>query len=159
MPWYAIQHKSGQGDRALDNLQYQDARCFYPKITVEKIRAGKRTSRLEPLFPGYLFINIEQSDPLWGKLRSTRGVLRVVSFANKPATIDDDIIDHIHQSLDAVAEHGGIKAGDTIQLQDGPFSGLDAVFQAYDGEERAIVLIGFMQRMQKVKVSVSALRR
>jgi transcriptional antiterminator RfaH len=82
----------------------------------------------------------------------------VVSFANKPATIDDDIIDHIRQSLDAVAELGGIKAGDTVQLQDGPFSGLDAVFQAYDGEERAIVLISFMQRMQKVKVSVSALR-
>ncbi len=159
MPWYAIQHKPGQGDRALDNLQYQDARCFYPKIAVEKIRAGKRTSRLEPLFPGYLFISIEQSDPLWAKLRSTRGVLRVVSFANKPATIDDGVIDHIRQSLDAVAEHGGIKAGDAIQLQDGPFQGLDAVFQAYDGEERAIVLISFMQRMQRVKVSVSALRR
>ena len=159
MPWYAIQHKPGQGDRALENLQNQGARCFYPKITVEKIQAGKRTSRLEPLFPGYLFINVDQSDPIWAKLRSTRGVLRVVSFANKPATIGDEVIDHIRQSLDTVAEHGGIKAGDTIQLQEGPFAGLDAVFQAYDGEERAIVLISFMQREQRVKVSVSALRR
>ena len=79
MPWYAIQHKPAQGDRALENLQNQDARCFYPKVTVERIRAGKRTTRLEPLFPGYLFINIDPSDPLWGKLRSTRGVLRVVA--------------------------------------------------------------------------------
>ncbi|MEX0606038.1 MAG: transcription/translation regulatory transformer protein RfaH [Marinobacter sp.] len=159
MPWYAIQHKPGQGDRALDNLQYQDARCFYPKISVEKIQAGKRTFRLEPLFPGYLFISIEQTDPLWAKLRSTRGVLRVVSFANKPAAIDEAVIDHIRDSLDTVAECGGIKAGDSVQLQDGPFAGLDAVFQAYDGEERAIVLISFMQRSQQVKVSVSALKR
>ncbi|WP_152207627.1 transcription/translation regulatory transformer protein RfaH [Marinobacter changyiensis] len=159
MSWYAIQHKPGQGDRALDNLQYQDAQCFYPKIAVEKIKAGKRTSRLEPLFPGYLFIDIEQSDPLWAKLRSTRGVLRVVSFANKPALIANEVIDHIRQSLDTVAESGGIKAGETIQLQDGAFAGLDAVFQAYDGEERAIVLISFMQRAQRVKVPVSALKR
>lgn len=159
MSWYAIQHKPGQGERALDNLQYQDVRCFYPKIAVEKIQAGKCSRRLEPLFPGYLFINIDQRDPLWAKLRSTRGVLRLVSFANKPATIDDDVIDHIRHSLDTVTEHGGIKPGDTLQLQNGPFSGLDAVFQAYDGQERAIVLISFMQRMQRVKVSVSALKR
>ncbi|OHY79852.1 capsule assembly Wzi family protein [Marinobacter sp. AC-23] len=39
-----------------------------------------------------------------------------------------------------------------------PFEGINAVFQAYDGEERAIVLINFMQKQQRVKVPVSAIR-
>ena len=159
MTWYALQHKPAQGDRALTHLQNQDIACFYPKITVEKIRAGKRTKKLEPLFPGYLFVNLEQTDPMWAKLRSTRGVLRVVGFANKPAPISDDVIQHIKASLESVAEQGGIKPGQAVQLNEGPFEGINAIFQAYDGEARAIVLINFMQKQQRVKVPVSAITK
>ena len=102
MPWYAIQHKPAQGERAVENLQAQEACCFYPKITVERVVRGKRTQRLEPLFPGYLFINLEPGDPLWGKLRSTRGVLRVIGFGGKSAVVDDDIIADIRAGLEAV---------------------------------------------------------
>ncbi len=51
MTWYALQHKPAQGDRAVEHLQNQDIACFYPKITVEKIKAGKRSkssSRCSP---------------------------------------------------------------------------------------------------------------
>ena len=159
MTWYALQHKPAQGDRALAHLQNQDIACFFPKITVEKIKAGKRTKKLEPLFPGYLYVNLEQTDPIWSKLRSTRGVIRVVSFANKPAPISDGVIQHIKDSLDSVAEQGGIKPGQAVQLNEGPFEGISAIFQAYDGEERAIVLISFMQKQQRVKVPVSAIKK
>lgn len=159
MTWYVLQHKPAQGDRALSHLQNQDIVCFYPKITVEKIKAGKRTKKLEPLFPGYLFVNLEQTDPMWAKLRSTRGVLRIVGFANKPAPISDDVIQHIKASLESVAEQGGIKPGQAVQLNEGPFEGINAIFQAYDGEARAIVLINFMQKQQRVKVPVSAITK
>ena len=157
MPWYAIQHKPAQGDRAQANLQNQDARCFYPKVTGEHIRAGKRTTRLEPLFPGYLFINIKESDPLWGKLRSTRGVLRVVAFGGKPAAIPGEVIEYIYDGLTAVEEQGGLRKGEAVQIQDGPFRGIEGIFQAYDGDERAIVLISFMQKQQAVKVRLGDL--
>ena len=157
MTWYALQHKPGQGDRALTHLQNQDIACFYPKITVEKIKGGKRTKKLEPLFPGYLFVKLEQADPVWAKLRSTRGILRIVSFANKPATIPDEVIRHINDSLHTVAELGGIKPGQAVELEDGPFKGISAIFQAYDGEERAVVLISFMQKQQTVKVPLAIL--
>ena len=157
MPWYAIQYKPAQGDRALRNLQNQNARCFYPKVTVERIRASKRTTVLEPLFPGYLFINIDPTDPLWGKLRSTRGVLRVVSFGGNPMPIPDEVIDYIYDGLTAVEDQGGLKKGEKIQIQDGPFRGVEGIFQAYDGEERDIVLISFMQKQQVVRVRLGDL--
>jgi len=158
MTWYVLQHKPAQGDRALHNLQNQEVPCFYPKIEVEKVRAGKRVKKLEPLFPGYIFINLEQTDPVWAKLRSTLGVLRVVSFAGKPAAIDDAVIQQIKASMEKVAAQGGIKKGQKVELEDGPFKGINAIFQAYDGEERAIVLITFMQKQQTVKVPISTLK-
>jgi len=159
MTWYALQYKPAQGDRALCHLQNQDVACFFPKILVEKIAAGKRTRKLEPLFPGYLFVNLEQTDPMWAKLRSTRGVLRVVSFANRPAPIADDVIQYIKEGLEGIEAQGGIRSGQKVQICEGPFAGLDAVFRCYDGEERAIVLLNFMQTQRPVKVPVSAIRR
>ena len=159
MTWYALQYKPAQGDRALQHLQNQGITCFFPKITVERVRAGRRVSKLEPLFPGYLFVNLEQSDPMWSKLRSTRGVLKIVSFANKPAGVCDEVIGHIKASLDSVAEQGGIKPGQAVYVSEGPFEGIQAIFQAYDGEERAIVLINFMQKQQSIKVPVSGIIR
>ncbi|HTN32395.1 MAG TPA: transcription/translation regulatory transformer protein RfaH [Marinobacter sp.] len=159
MTWYALQHKPAQGDRALAHLQNQEIACFYPKISVERIKNGKVTRKLEALFPGYLFINLEQTDPAWAKLRSTRGVIRVVAFANKPAAIPDSVIQHVKSSLSTVSEQGGIKSGQTVQLNEGPFEGINAIFQSYDGEERAIVLISFMQRQHRLKVPVSAIDR
>lgn len=157
MAWYAIQYKPAQGQRALTNLQNQDAQCFYPQVTVEKIRGSKRTTHSEPLFPGYLFINLDQSDPLWGKLRSTRGVLRAVAFGGKPIPIADEVIQYIREGLQVVEEQGGLKKGERVQIQGGPLQGADAIFQAYDGEERAIVLISFMQKQQAVRVRLGDL--
>ena len=62
MTWYALQHKPSQGDRALAHLQNQDIACFYPKITVEKIKGGKRTKKLEPLFPCLLYTSPSPRD-------------------------------------------------------------------------------------------------
>lgn len=159
MTWYVLQHKPAQGDRAALHLQNQNIVCFYPKVKVERIKAGKRTQKLEPLFPGYIFVNLEQTDPVWAKLRSTRGVLRIVSFANRPAAIEDDVIAHVRASLDQVSELGGIKPGQAVELDNGPFKGLEAVFLSYDGEERAVVLIQFMQKAQEVRVSLSNIRK
>ena len=156
MTWYAVQYKPSEGDRALANLENQGADCFYPKIAVEKIRKGKRMAVMEPLFKGYLFINIETSDPLWAKIRSTRGVSRLVAFAGNPASIDDDIIGYIRSSVDKVNDQGGMSKGQLLQLKDGPLRGLEAVFQRYDGDERAVVLISFMQKQQVVKVPLAS---
>ncbi|EMP55961.1 DNA-binding transcriptional antiterminator [Marinobacter santoriniensis NKSG1] len=158
MTWYALQHRPGQGDRAVQHLQNQNVACFYPKVEVERIRGGRRKVCLEPLFPGYLFVNLEQSDPVWSRLRSTRGVLRVVGFSNKPAPVDDQVISQIKAGLEEIKGLGGIKAGQEVELEAGPFRGLPAVFQSYDGEERALVLITFMQKQQQVSVPAASLR-
>lgn len=157
MPWYAVQHKPAQGNRALDNLQNQGASCFYPKVSIERIRGGKRATVLEPLFPGYLFINIEESDKLWSKLRSTRGILRVVGFGGKPRPIPDDVISYIREGLTEVENQGGLKTGERVEIKEGPFRGIEGIFEAYDGEERAIVLISFMQKQQQIRVNLGDL--
>lgn len=157
--WYVLQHKPNQGDRAVEHLQNQEVPCFYPKIEVEQVKDGRRVKRLEPLFPGYIFFRMEFSDPQWAKLRSTRGVLRVVGFNGKPAPVGDDVIAQIKDGMQAIAEQGGMETGQPMEIQEGPFKGFNAIFQTYDGDTRAIVLLEFLQKQQRVRVPVSAIKR
>jgi transcriptional antiterminator RfaH len=81
----------------------------------------------------------------------------VVSFGGKPGVIPDEVVDYINNSLKRIGSKGGLKKGETIQIQEGPFRGIEGLFQAYDGEERAIVLISFMQSQHRVKVRLGDL--
>jgi len=145
MAWYAVQHKPSQGRRALTNLENQNIRCFNPEIAIERVINRKHAVRSEPLFPGYIFIQMDQGDSSWRKLHSTRGVLRVLSFGGKPGVIPNEVINYIADTLETVQSVGGLRKGEPVRIQAGPFKGLEAIFQSYDGEERAIVLISFMQ--------------
>lgn len=129
MAWYVLQHKPNQGDRAVEHLQNQDVACFYPKIEVEKVKGGQRMNILEPLFPGYIFFRMDSGHPQWAKLRATRGVLRVVGFGGRPAPVGDDVIAQVKDGMQVIAERGGMKPGQPIEIQEGPFKGFNAIFQ------------------------------
>jgi len=159
MPWHAVQHKPGQANRALANLENQNIRSFHPEVSIERIANRKRTVRSEPLFPGYIFIQVDQDDSCWRQLHSTRGVLRVLSFGGKPGVIPDEVVDYIADNLEAVESAGGLRKGQPVGIQDGPLKGLEAIFQSYDGEQRAVVLISFMQSQQKIKVGLADLQQ
>ncbi|TVP54348.1 MAG: transcription/translation regulatory transformer protein RfaH [Halomonadaceae bacterium] len=158
MAWYAVQYKPAQGERALENLEQQGVECFFPQIAVEHIRQNKRQWRTEALFKGYLFIALEDDNPLWQKLRSTRGVSRVVSFANRPAAIESEVIEQIRQGLEQISNEGGLRAGVALEIQDGPFRGLRGVFDRYDGEERALILIEFLHKLHTVSMPLKDLK-
>lgn len=150
--WYVLQYKPNQGDRAQINLSNQGISCFYPKITVSRRKAGKRVEATEALFPGYMFIELSTGDSVWSKVRSTRGVLRVVGFAGKPAAVGEEVIRQIQEGVDAVSACVTFQPGQQVQVLGGPFKGLNAVFQSFDGEERALILISFMQQHCTVKI-------
>jgi len=159
MPWHAVQHKPGQANRALANLENQNIRSFHPEVAIERTVQRRRAVRPEPLFPGYIFIQMDQNDPCWRKIHSTRGVLRVLSFGGKPGVIPDEVIDYIADTLETIESAGGLRKGEPVRVQDGPLKGLEAIFQSYNGEERAIVLISFMQSQQKFKLELGDLQR
>lgn len=143
----------------MENLRNQSYTCYAPTHPVEKIRHGKRVCLDEPLFPGYLFINLCEYTESWHPIRSTRGVLRLVTFANQAVPVADTIIDGIQSRLNSEADGKPVFAtGDPVTVIEGPFRDLEAIFRTIDGEERAIILLNLMQRQQQIKVPLRALR-
>ena len=157
--WYVIQCKPAQNERAYLNLTNQGYQCFSPQLAVEKVVAGRRVTRVEPLFPGYLFIQLQEGVEDWGAIRSTRGVLRLVRFGMKPVPVPNDVI---HSLMQRSVEAGQSPApaytrGQAVRIAHGPFADLHAVFEGFRGEERAVVLLNLLEKHHRLTLNISEL--
>lgn len=153
--WYVVQTKSRQTERARDELENQQFETYCPLIQVEHIRAGKRTVKAEPLFPGYLFIYLSEIDSNWRPIRSTRGVSRLLTFGDTPAKVPNDAIDLIKQQIKAQETSSHFTPDQPVEITAGPFRGLQAVFQQYDGEQRAFLLLNLLGKWQRLSLPLS----
>jgi transcriptional antiterminator RfaH len=152
--WYLAAAKPKQEIRAVEHLKNQGIECYCPLIQVERLLRGKKIIKQEALFSGYLFIYLSTQDPNWHKVRSTRGIRDWVRFAGNvakcPAELVEQLIDIDNSSQNRVINR--IEPGESVRILSGPFAGLAAVFEKEDGERRAMILVEFLGKTNRVIV-------
>ncbi len=163
MNWYVVYTKPRQESRALLNLQNQGYSCYLPTFQQAKLRAGKLSTRVEPLFSRYLFIELglEQQSQSWAPIRSTLGVSNLLMFGNEPASVPADLLDLLRarEKITLAQPVSLYQPGEKLQVIEGPFAGLEVVYHMDDGLARGIVLIDLLNRTTKLNVSLGALRQ
>ncbi len=161
--WYLLYCKRSEQQRAEQHLKRQGVECYYPQVTVEKIRRGKRSSELEPLFPNYIFASFDPEKISFTTVRSTRGVMDFVRQGGKPSIAPTDLIINLmaHEDNDfqRAALSDVLVPGDVVEVVHGQFEGTEAIYKEPDGEKRAILLINLINRQVEVSTDYSALKR
>ncbi|QKZ07101.1 MULTISPECIES: transcription/translation regulatory transformer protein RfaH [Pseudomonas] len=152
--WYLIQTKPRQEARAEEHLARQHFECFRPlKPALDKPRKAAE----EELFPGYLFIRLDQGDS-WYPIRSTRGVCRIVAFGGAPCPVPDSLIAQIRRRLATPEPQPSFNQGEAVLVHTGG-SDIQAIFLSDDGQERAVILLNLLQREQRISLPKSSLSR
>lgn len=163
MHWFVVHTKPKQELRALENLVRQGYECYLPTVQVEKIRRGKLHIAIEPLFPRYLFIRLgfDGTAQGWGSIRSTKGVTRLVTFGNVLAEVGDSLIESIRNHANVVAAEPQplFKQGERVMVTQGPFAGIQGIYQITDGEKRALILIDFLSKQPRLDIPLANLRK
>ena len=160
--WFLVQTKPQQETRALENLQQQGVNAFCPQVLVEKLSRGKRKVSKEVLFPNYLFVEFDQEAVSALSINYTRGVNRIVSFGNVPSQVPDQLISQLKERIDQFDQNMITELpekGENLEVLDGPFRGLNAIFSQIDGDSRAIVLITILSQKVKAVLPLSSLAR
>lgn len=142
--WYLLQSKPNQAARALEHLQRQAYPCFLPLRQVERVVRGRRQQTEEPLFPNYLFIQLDDVHDNWMPIRSTRGVSRLVGFGGQPLPVPDAVIEQLRQRM--MPPDNLLQPGDRVRINNGSFAEIEAIFLAHDKDERVLLLINLLQR-------------
>lgn len=162
--WYALHSKPMKEALLWQQLCLQEIECYYPCIRVQPVSSHAR--RLMPYFPGYIFGHVDLDHINLSRLQWMPGASGIVSFDGTPASIPEHIVAAIRRHVDEINAAGGelfhgLKSGDTVTIQDGPFSGYDAVFDSrLSGEERVRVFLKLLNRQQfPLELSSRQIRR
>lgn len=159
LQWYVLRSKPNKEMTLTRELTVHGFECFYPHLRVKPV--NPRSRRVRPYFPGYLFLHtdIEQvGGSIFRWMPFSNGF---VAFGDVPATVPENLIQAIRRHVEEINAAGGeqragLKQGDAVIIQGGPFTGYEAVFDACSsGRERVRVLLKLLQ-VRQISVEIPA---
>lgn len=162
--WYVVCCKPRQESVAQENLQRQGFEVYLPRIMARRRKQSRWVDAIEMLFPRYLFVRVDRQRRSTASIRSTRGAVGLVRFGLEPAVVPDRVIEAIRAREDAATGlHDQLRlafrAGETVTMLEGPFTGIDGIFANEDGDERAILLIELLGKTNRVRVDRDSFAR
>lgn len=159
--WYVVQTKPCKESLAEENLQRQGFVTYCPHTIQPKRRRQRWQKVLEPLFPRYLFVQLNVGVDNFAPIRSTLGVISLVRFGNQPAVMPASAIASIQEQEQEITgtslAHPCWQKGDLVEVIDGPFAGLRGIFQNKEGMERVSLLLDILGQQNRFSIHVNNL--
>ncbi len=155
--WYVAAIQRGKETALRESLARHGVEVYSPDITV--VKRGRKLH--EPLFPAYVFCQMDPQSELWPQLRWSKGIKYFLGADRQPTPVDDALVAEIRNRVAHWNGEGWLSAfqpGQLLRIGDGPLSGLDAIFSRYlPGRQRCEILVSLVGRTLTLQVSVMAL--
>lgn len=158
--WYLAQCKPNATHIAVRNLDNQGFASFLPLQEVTKRKGKGFRHQIRPLFPGYLFVQLDARELPWHKINSTRGIARLVRLGAEPSVVPDAIIAGLIArctELGIIQDAEALSVGGRAQVTQGPFSGFAATIANVEANSRIYILLDIMGQSTTVSIDAAAL--
>lgn len=148
--WYAMYVKSRHEFVIRDELAREEIPAFLP--TIQRQRQWKDRKKLVdfPIFPGYLFVQLQPSLEAFFKVSKTRGVVRLLTTERGyPTPVPDHEIDSLLILLansDELDIFPHLQEGAMVRVKRGPLQGAEGTLAVKGEKHRFIVNIGILGR-------------
>lgn len=160
-PWYVVQSKPRQEDRVEANLARLPIELFLPRMRRPGRRRGMR-SDAAPLFPSYLFVRCDIT-AFAHTITYTRGVARILSMNERPAVVDEGIVEIIRRRVGTdglVRLLPTVAIGDRVRITDGPLRDVIGILQdCRSSAERTTLLLAVIHSNLRVTLDLDRIER
>ena len=158
--WFILQYKLYAHHRAIINLNRQGFETFLPLHETTSRKTSRFVKSTKPLFPGYMFISFDKTEPKWNKINNTYGVSRLITFNSILKSIPTSFVDSLMKQCDSSGKLLPIKKlkkGDQVRVLTGPFANFIATVETYEADHRIWILMDLMGRKTKIQTQSDAL--
>lgn len=151
--WYAVHTYSGYEEavarylkQRVDSLAMNDKifNIIVPKERKIKVKAGKRQTTEEKIYPGYVLVEMILTEDSWYVVRNTPRVTGFVGADNTtPTPLSKEEVDALLNRGEQKEESRvnlDLKTGDLVKITDGPFKDYDGKISEID-EARGMVKV------------------
>lgn len=164
--WYVVHTTSGHEARVSETLRQRvvtmvlENKVFELLVPTQDrviIRAGKKATIKEKIFPGYLLIKMIMDDPTWLAVRTTPGITGFVGAGKNPTPLSDNEVRNIQKFVSAPAKRFKTRfsTGEAVKITDGPFSDFLGTIDEIDEEKGKVkVLVSIFGRETPVELDL-----
>lgn len=160
--WYVVQTQANAEYKAVAHLGRQGFTTYLPRYLKRRRHARRIDVVSAPLFPRYLFVEIDTAVQRWRSIYSTVGVSRLVSTGEWPVAIPDAVINALRIREN---ESGFVKleyrpkfcAGDKVRVLEGAFYDCLGIYDGMPDSERVGVLLDLLGRKVRVLLDAEAI--
>ncbi len=164
LQWFVLRSKPNKELALWREVSARGLECFYPQLRVQPV--NPRSRKIRPYFPGYLFLHTDIEQVGTSAFQWIPFSSGLVAFDGLPAMVPDNLIGAIRRHVDEINAAGGeqfvgIKQGETVMIQGGPFDGYEAIFDVrLAGTERVRVLLKLLRaRQMSVELPAAQVQR
>jgi len=154
--WYLIYTKPRSESLAEENLQRQGFHTYLPWLANPPQERARRVLPVAPLFPRYLFVEVDAGQQSVAPIRSTYGVSNIVSFGGRLTPVSGDLIEALKEQAAADGLHHSashdFRKGDCVRITSGPFEGLQGIFHVPSGCDRVLILLNVLGKTSSVSI-------
>ena len=121
-------------------------RVVVPEQKIVEVKDGVKKEKVKKMFPGYVLVEMIMTDEAWYIVRNTPGVTGFIGSSGKgakPTPLLPQEIDRIlaNMGMSRVDVESELKVGDTVNIVDGPFSGMTGKVDNIDLENNRLNII------------------
>lgn len=168
--WYVVQTYAGYENKVMANLlkrietmnmQEKIFRVLIPEEKEVKIKDGVRKEKLKKTFPGYVLLEMIDTDDSWYTVRNTPGVTGFLGSSGKgtrPVPLPQEEIDPILKKMGVVNTEVtiDIELGQRVLVAAGPFAGQVGTVDSIDAEQGKVnVLVDLFGRETPVELEIT----
>lgn len=157
--WFGIHVKSRHEFKILRMLIKTRVEAFLP--VVERLRKWKNMTKCIsfPLFPGYIFVNIQKDYRSILNILKIKGVVRFLcTVPGEPEPIPREQIDSLKrlvENKEIIDPYPYLKEGQKVRIKKGPLAGVEGVLTERHGRHFLVVAVDIIQQGVSVKVCAS----
>ena len=155
LAWYALRTRPRHEKKVHLELQGKSIECFLPLLGEDHHWSDRRQIVQVPLFPGYVFVRMENK--LEGRvlvLRTT-GVIGFVGFRGTGVAIPEEQIQAIQSVVEAKITFGSyafLNVGQKVRIVGGSLDGIQGIISGKKDEKRLVISIDLIQKSIAIQV-------
>ena len=160
--WYVVQTQANAENKAAGHLARQGFTTYLPRYLKKRRHARRVETVTAPLFPRYLFVEIDMAVQRWRSIYSTVGVSRLVCNGDQPTPVSDDVIGSLRSregtsGLIRLVHRPNFKSGDKVRILEGAFYDCLGIYEGMTDRERVGILLDLLGRKVRILLDAEAI--
>lgn len=161
--WYVVYTRTGMERMAFGNLEEQGYTAYLPQRLKERRHARRIDTIKTPLFPRYLFVELDPKVDRWHAINGTYGVSYLITMGERPSAVPPGIVESIREreneaGMVEIAEPCPYAEGEVVEITRGAFADQTGIFKCDDDKQRITLLLSLLGRETEVRLPANAIR-